>query len=69
MISSLLKGNARHVCRKVIMNPCVVALDGNGNLIVAECGNHSSPVIISVRNNAVSIPIKRHYAPYNVIEG
>ena len=46
-----------------------VALDGNGNLIVADCGNHCSAVIITVRNNAVSIPIKRHYAPYNVIVG
>ena len=52
-----------------IINPCVVALDGNGNLIVADCGNHCSAVIITVRNNEVSIPIKRHYAPYNVIVG
>ena len=46
-----------------IINPCLVALDGNGNLIVADCGNHSSPVIITIRNNGVSIPIKGHYAP------
>jgi hypothetical protein len=41
---------------------CHTELNGNGNLIVADCGNHCSAVINTVRNNEVAIPIQRHYA-------
>ncbi len=38
-----------------ITNSCVVALDGNGNLIVADCGNHCSAVIITLTTSTVRL--------------